>query len=368
MRSLLAAALGLVAVAVPTASTTPRIETLYSRPGGTIAAFAQDGPLIAWFEPSRTRCNQVRVLSLANGLMDQLPRQGAARNVTCRWHVVPPVGLAIARKYPDVLWTLREEGPLSFDFVIGAGAGDRRERRFHELAHTSRGAGLWLGGIAGDGSTLVYGATSVDYEDEAGCLAGSAPCDMKITGGGVFRVVGRQEPKPVPGTGGTVAIAVSGANVAYVPAAPVGKKVVLAADADMPISVVDVNTGDVIARVWPQGVPTAIALTDTSLVTLERLSSGMRLAWYETATGKTVGVTPAPDDASPEVSANNRFAIYHVGRVIHAVDLQTQKDRVVAKAAASPIGLSLEGTRLAWAENLPSGGRIRALTLVAKSS
>ena len=36
---------------------------------------------------------------------------------------------------------------------------------------------------------------------------------------------------------------------------------------------------------------------------------------------------------------------------------------MLVKTAATPIGLSLEGSRLAWAENLKSGARIRALHL-----
>jgi len=34
---------------------------------------------------------------------------------------------------------------------------------------------------------------------------------------------------------------------------------------------------------------------------------------------------------------------------------------VLGRAAAAPIGLSLEGGRLAWAENVNGSGRIRAL-------
>src|SRR2546422_6215705 len=189
MRSLLAAALSLAATVVPTASAAPKMETLYVRPHGTVAAFAQDGPLIAWFAPSTTRCNTVHVLSLANGLQVHLPAQGSARNVTCRWDVMPPVGLALAGT--SALWTLRESAPIPFDWVVGAGVGDRKERRFQEIAHTNRGFGLWLGGLAGDRSTLVYAVTSVDYVDEAGCLAGTGSCELEVAGGGVYRVVGR---------------------------------------------------------------------------------------------------------------------------------------------------------------------------------
>ena len=64
--------------------------------------------------------------------------------------------------------------------------------------------------MSGDGSTLAYGVTSVDYQDEAGCLAGTDSCAMKIVqgGGGVYRVVGGQKLRLVPGTTAAVAVAV----------------------------------------------------------------------------------------------------------------------------------------------------------------
>src|SRR5947209_4221043 len=84
------------------------------------------------------------------------------------------VGLARAQEGGRLLWTLPQRTPLQLDYLLGAGVTpvQRPERRFLEVAHTARGVGQWLGGIAGDGSTLVYAVTSVDYQDEAGCLAG----------------------------------------------------------------------------------------------------------------------------------------------------------------------------------------------------
>jgi len=202
MRVLLAAAVSLAAAAVSSAgATTPRTETLVPLAPGRISAFAQDDRLIAWFTPNAKGCNAVHVRSVFNGLKVDLPKQLDSHNVTCRWNIGhSPVTLAIAGKTSNVLWTLHEDSSLQFDYLVAAGAGNRRERRLQELAHTNRGNGLWFGGVAGDGTTLAYAVTSVDYEDEAGCLAGTDSCLMKIAGGGVYRVVGRQRPKLVPGT------------------------------------------------------------------------------------------------------------------------------------------------------------------------
>ena len=52
-----------------------------------------------------------------------------------------------------------------------------------------------------------------------------------------------------------------------------------------------------------------------------------------------------------------------IGRSSCIRSCTTSRDRTVVKTASEPVGLSLEGTRLAWAENLKNGGRIRALYL-----
>ena len=125
----------------------------------------------------------------------------------------------------------------------------------------------------------------------------------------------------------------------------------------------DVTDGSVVARVTPQGAPLAVALAHGTLATLERTTLGVRLAWYETATGHLAGSVSVPVATSPELSVSDRLAVYRVGRTVHAVNLTTSRDRTVVKTASEPVGLSLEGTRLAWAENLKNGGRIRALYL-----
>jgi hypothetical protein len=355
MRVLFAAAIGLTAGVAHTAPAAPKIQTLYVRPHGTISAFAQDGPNVAWFAPGKP-CNTVHVRSLANPLEVLLPTQGQARNVTCKWDVRSTVGLALAGT--SVLWTLRESAPIPFDYLVGAAVADQKERRFQEVAHTKRGSGLWLGGIAGDGSTPVYGLTSVDYKDEAGCLAGTGSCELEVAGGGVYRVVGRQ-PELVPGTGAAFAVAASGANVAYVSSSTVGKDGRPAADLE--IDVVDTKTGQPVSTITPEGTPIAIALAPHVLATLEQTPLGLRLAWYAPDTGTPAGSVAVSHATSPEVTASDQLVVFHIGRLLRAVDVATHDIRKLGTTAAPPIGLSLEGGRLAWADNVNGTGRIRAL-------
>jgi hypothetical protein len=345
-------------------------QTLYTSPSGTIQAFAQDRQLIAWFTPSAKACNTVWVLSLASAALLRLPDQTSnARNVTCRWDVAPPVKLALAG--PDALWTLRDrQTTLPFDYVLGAGANDPLERRFKEVAHAKRGAGLWLGGITGDSvmtggqtvSTLAYGIAAVQYVDEIACLSGGS-CEMKLAGGGVYRVAGRNDPALIPNTRPAVSVSVSASTLAYVPAAEPGPHGRPLPAADGPIEIVNVETGDSIAHVSPQGTPVAIALEPHVLVALERTAKGLKLAWYAPTTGASLGSVPVPAGTAPELSANDQLAVFRIGRFLHVLTLATGHSRTVAQTVGQPIGVSLEGNRLAWAENVRGRGRIRALYL-----
>jgi hypothetical protein len=311
----------------------------------------------------------VWVLSLDIGGSVRLPAETpTARNVTCRWDVTPPVNLALANT--DALWTLREpQATLPFDYVVGAGYKDPLERRFQEVAHAKRGAGLWLAGIAGDSiktaagtvSTLAYGTAAVQYVDEIACLSGGS-CAMQLApGGGVYRVVGRPPAVLVPNTHAAVAIAVSGSTLAYVPAAGVGKHGRPVAAADLPIEIVDADTGAQRADVSPEGIPLAIALAPHMLVTLEQTTQGLQLAWYSAQTGIGMGSVAVPPGTAPSISANDQIAVFRLGRFLHVLTFATGHSRTVAETAGRPIGVSLEGSRLAWAENVQGRGRIRAL-------
>jgi hypothetical protein len=365
MRFVLAAVAALAAVLTQhSATATPRPQTLWSRAHTQIVAFAQDGPYIAWFSPAVRGCNTVSLRSLSSGVQIQLPKQ-SARNVTCRFvrAASEPVGLALAGT--RALWTLPQKTPLPLDYLLGAAVGDTVERRFQEVAHTPRGIGQWLGGVAGRGATLTYAVTAVDYEDEAACLAGTGKCTLVKSGGGVYRVHGRV-PVHVPDTEPAVEVATSGSAIAYVPTSGIAKDGRPRAGADLPVTIVDANTGEQFAAVVPQGVPIAIALSAHVLATLEQTPLGLRLAWYRSTTGQPLGSVPVPETTAPLLAANDRVIVFRVGRSIRAVDVPTHRVHALVRAAAVPVGLSLSGGWLRWAENIGSSARIRALYVSGK--
>ena len=61
------------------------------------------------------------------------------------------------------------------------------------------------------------------------------------------------------------------------------------------------------------------------------------------------------------LGASDRYVVFRVRRSVRVLDAATGKARRIATAAGRPIGLSIEGARIAWAENVHGHGRIRAL-------
>jgi hypothetical protein len=375
MRTLLGA-LALAASIIHSSARAGQVETLYTGPPHrTIAAFAQDGGLVAWFAPTATKgCNEVWVWQLGS-VRQPLPREGAKyHNVTCGWQVPArsPVRLAVAANdgSPALLWTLHESAAqaLKFDYVLGATVVDPRERRFQEVAHANRGAGLWLAGVAGSGSTLVYAVAQVAYKNQVDCLsAPKAPgsCDLKIVDGdGIYRVVGRKAPVPVKGAPASVAVAASGSDVAFVPA--VGTSTTDGhplASPDVPVEVRNAATGLLVTSISPNGTPFAITLSGDTLALLGRSGGKVVLSWYDVPSGKEMGSLTVPAATSPALSAGDGLVVFRVGRAIRVIDTATTHVRTIAKAAATPIGLSIAGRRIAWAENVDGRARIRAITI-----
>ncbi|HEY5099549.1 MAG TPA: hypothetical protein VII54_05815 [Gaiellaceae bacterium] len=375
MRMLLGA-LALAASILHTGSRAGQVETLYTSPANrTIAAFAQDGGLVAWFAPRASKgCNEVWLWQLGSA-RQPLPREGAAyHNVTCGWQVPAgsPVSLAVAGNggSPALLWTLHESAAqaVRFDYVLGATVADPRERRFQEVAHASHGAGLWLGGVAGSGGTLVYAVAQVAYKDQVACLSSPkepGACELKVApGGGIYRIVGRKPPTRIKGAPAAVAVAASNNDVAYVPA--IGASTVDGhplASRNVPVEVRDVDTGSLVVSVSPEAAPLAIGLSSTVLGVLGRSGGRLVLGWYALPTGRPLGTLRLPLGASPNLSVGNSAIVFRVGRSIRVVDVHTKRIRTVAKAAGTPIGLSIADDRVAWAENVAGRGRIRAITL-----
>jgi hypothetical protein len=357
VRAVLATA-GLLALVGSAAAQPPVARTLRRSADTTIAALAQDGRLVAWLTAGGRKCNAVHML--AGGKTELVPSP-AAGSLTCHWDLSDEQPqLAVATRSSAALWTLHENGPYPVDYVLGAQVGGP-ERRLDRLAHADNGTGLWLGGVAGGGSTLAYSFVDVEYVDKLSCLSGGV-CRRRIAGGGI-RTVSEEGVTPLPGAGPALQLATAAGRLAYVPASRVGANGAPAANASAAIDVLDARTGGSICAVSPPGAPLAIGLAPHVLAVLARDGRHDRISWYDPADGSALGSAPVSRRTAPQLVTSNRIAVYRVGRALREIVFRTGDSRKLAKVSGTLGGLTLAGGHLVWAENYDGASRIRTLAV-----
>jgi Tol biopolymer transport system component len=120
--------------------------------------------------------------------------------------------------------------------------------------------------------------------------------------------------------------------------------------------------GALVSRLLPAGNPYQVALSADIAATLSPTKGAARLELFEPRSGRKLGSASLPRN-STRLSVAGKTVVFSSGRRIWALDARTRRRRLLANAAAHPIGLSIEGRRVAWAENLKTTARIRAILL-----
>jgi len=124
-------------------------------------------------------------------------------------------------------------------------------------------------------------------------------------------------------------------------------------------------TGRRISAFDAPGAAAGVALAGAVLAVGTRDAAGRgRLTLFAAATGARLASAALPGEMPTVIGANTRWVVFRTGaRTIRAFDLRTSTTRILAATPVTPIGLSVVGRRVVWAENLAFGGRIRALTV-----
>jgi len=315
---------------------------------GRIVAFAQDGDQIAWASVNtHAACTYQVWIRLLGPKKQKLVSKPAG--LTCYSNAGFGSGLALAGK--RALWRVRSEahgfihGTYGYEYAVTASYAGARDVELEEFS--TRGD---LSGISGDSSTLVYGFLDDPFAD--------------IMTGGVKRVTGTHE-VVIPSTPPPVALAAAGNRVALV----VAERAVIFGGArpGSPATVVikNASSGASIGSFSPAGKPLAIAFAPSVVAVLESTASGRRIE-FRTPAGALLRRV-AVSAKVKALSTTNKRTVFRVGKSIRTVRVAAGVSNTVATAAATPIGLSIEGTRVTWAENVKIHGvlrgRIRAITI-----
>lgn len=309
-----------------------------------IAAFEQDGNIISWATYSRGACGRTTIQSLATGVATIL---GSSQRPVC----IPQLMALGGRR---ALWTSVLGGGNTWDDWLFTGRlGHPSFRRIGSFAHLA--GGRWLTGMEGDGRTLAFAWADVVEEMPIGdCF-----CFWALTGGVVERIVdGRRQ--PVAGAPPSALITVSAGRIALAPVASSwqGSERPRAAP-NGPVEVRDINTGALITSVSPSGTVRALSLSGNRLATLVQDGGTKRIDVWNVGDGKLLRPIVLPDRASPEIDLADRRLVWRSGRSIYVLNIETGASVFLFRSRLVPVGLSIEGRRVAWA----AGRLLRAVAV-----
>jgi hypothetical protein len=333
---------------------------------GPIAAFAQDGGQIAWASiASHATCPwQVRIRLLATGRQKLInPATGRTCGSDTGFDPSHTTYLALAGR--SALWTLLDQGNDTYQQLVTASYTSSSDVQLEELVYSNGwGDGAHLGGIAGDFSTLVYGVVNASISGPPDC-EDTGTCTTVVTGGGIERVSGSGT-VTVPGAPPPAMLAASGRRIALAVAESVSRSSgSVEPGSPGTVDVIDGVSGSSIGSFAPFGDPLAIALSPSAVGVLISIPAGTRIE-FRTHAGVPIRRVVVPANAT-DLSMTRTKAVFRVGRAIYAVGVRRGAPSRVATAAATPIGLSIEGTRVAWAENVnvhgSRRGRIQKITV-----
>ena len=131
---------------------------------------------------------------------------------------------------------------------------------------------------------------------------------------------------------------------------------------DGAIEVFDPKTGTLLTSVSPTGTARALGLSAGALaVFLKRVDGSFAIERYAIPGGRLIASTPVNSHAAFEnLDIAGKWIVYRVRRQIRLIG-PLGGDRLLIRAPTLPIGVSIEGRRVAWAENDRGRHRIRAI-------
>lgn len=84
---------------------------------------------------------------------------------------------------------------------------------------------------------------------------------------------------------------------------------------------------------------------------------------YDAGTGALLGATPLARGVADDLDIAGEWIVYRTGHAIRLIDAVTGAKQLLVTAPVTPLGLSIESRRVAWAENRRNHSRVRASLL-----
>jgi hypothetical protein len=347
------AALLVILAGSTAAAKSPAPRTLVTT-RGSIDAFAQSSAALGWIgSDGRVRMERLPSRkSVVVGRVDPAERS---------------YGSVIAVAGPRALWAW-DSGGNSYETSIETGGLETAPSGVKLLSGGARaiGDGERFSGLASSPSTLAFGWVDGRCVDlPFGLCEICNPlgaCPMKLVAGGVSLVAAAKPlqlpdvPPPALFAVGDGFVAVAPARSPTSPAGPVPRLI-----EDGPVEVFD-RSGHVLERIPQVGLVRGLSLSGHKLtVLLERPEGSRQILRYDARNGTYLGTSQLLSPAAVDLTTSARGIVFRIGSSVY---LQRGRTSIlVARAAATPVGLSITGRRVAWAENVHGHGRIRAVSI-----
>ena len=322
--------------------------TLAAPTQGRIIAFAQDGRQIAWIG-FRERVHVKTIATGRSAVVGSARTQGGGAGgfpTGFRNHL-----LALAGK--RALWTVQGGGNCIETSVLTATLGEGKPPAFVSTMTYCSVEGSVTTAAAGDAATLAF--TTVTFED--------LDCGSRLALGRTARIVGTSA-VTVPGSVPAVQLAVSAGRVAVVPANQtcINSNPTLASSPNGTVEIRAAIDGALLAAFSPAGTVRALALSGPrAAVLVEAADGSKRVERYDAVTGALLGATPLSRGVTPDLDIAGEWIVYRTGRAIRLIDAVTGAKQLLFIAPVTPLGLSIESRRVAWAENRSGRGRVRSV-------
>jgi hypothetical protein len=345
-----------LAAAAPAA---PAARTLLATPT-RIVAFAQDGPYLAWMARAPntgtgvSQCGRTYIRSLATGRQRSFGVRAA-----------PSCGgfLALGRK--RAIWTGTPGfcGSCNSARVLTAALDDPHVVSLGTFNFTFFSmSGTQVTGLAADWSLHAFSWVRSEVIEPPDCVSEPIPCMWDVTGGRAVQVLGLER-RAVPGVAAPALLAAGGGRIAVAetedpwegPGDPQPAE-------DGAVEVLAPRTGALVMSVSPTGTAHALALSSGALAVLLKRSDGsFVIERYMVPAGTLLASTRVDARAAwGGFDIARKWIAYSAGRQIRIVG-PLGGDRLLLRARTLPIGVSIEGRRVAWAENDRGRHRIRAI-------
>jgi hypothetical protein len=332
----------------------PRVLVRTHRP---ISKFGQDGPFLAWEELQRVRgtgtaCGALPDVVAYDGviMLDRVGRPVRKVGAACGGECTVGTAKTLAVASGAILWSVNSDVG-EYQRCVFVSSRSRHRSVIDELSsEASDPSPPTVLASTGNGRTLIYSKVWTQPPFDPDCDPSYDNCLTSLTGA-VFAVDGS--------AGGPRQL---GAEVKAADLAASNDRIALVR-MDGALEIRNARTGDRVDEIQPAHPAREVALSRNFVASLTGMKKKKTtLEFFEARSLEPRGTLDVRL-AAQDLSIAGDKVVFRVGREIRLVDATTLRSRRVATAARRPIGLSIEGNRIAWAENSARGGRIRAIRI-----